>query len=312
VSAAPIRISMTTRLWRPISTGGSGDLRICGVAMLPRLRLMTPGDITAGMRLKDAAGWNQTSQDWARFLQFNPDGCFVVECEGRVAGTVATITYDDRLAWVGMVLVDPEFRGKGIGTALLERALGYLDSRRIPCIKLDATPQGKPLYQRLGFEVEYEIERRVLRRTVDARPPVRAGVHDLDAVFAADREVFGADRSALLRSVASDFPELAIITHRGSELEGYALGRKGSLADHLGPWVAHSAGAAEELLESFLRRSRREMIFADVLIDNPWAPRLTNGKGFTVSRPLSRMYRGENSGPGRRDLTCSVLGPEFG
>src|SRR5271167_324624 len=132
--------------------------------MTPEIRTMTPADIPAGMRLKDAAGWNQTKEDWARFLEANPEGCFVTEWNGEVTGTVTTITYENRFAWIGMVLVHPELRGRGIGTALLARAIDYLDAQGIPCAKLDATPQGKLLYERLGFQVEYHLERHILTR----------------------------------------------------------------------------------------------------------------------------------------------------
>ena len=53
--------------------------------------------------------------------------------------------------------------------ALLERAVRHLDERRVPSVKLDATPQGRPLYERMGFETEYEIERWLLER--EAEPP---------------------------------------------------------------------------------------------------------------------------------------------
>jgi hypothetical protein len=43
--------------------------------MSMRLRLMTVNDVPEAMQLKDAAGWNQTSADWARFLSANPEGC---------------------------------------------------------------------------------------------------------------------------------------------------------------------------------------------------------------------------------------------
>lgn len=127
------------------------------------MRRMTRADIPGGMRLKDLAGWNQTSADWARFLEAGEEGCFAVELDGAVRGTAATIDYQGRFAWVGMVLVDPEYRGRGIGTKLLERCVEYLDAIRIPCIKLDATPLGKPIYEKLGFVTEYEIERWILR-----------------------------------------------------------------------------------------------------------------------------------------------------
>src|SRR5207244_5594839 len=118
----------------------------------------------AGMRLKDLAGWNQTEADWERFLDACPDGCFVAETAGRVVGTSTTIVYEGRFAWIGMVLVDPEFRRRGIGAALLDRALEHLDSARVPAAKLDATPEGRPAYEPRGFVAELEIERWWLAR----------------------------------------------------------------------------------------------------------------------------------------------------
>ncbi len=133
--------------------------------MSSRLRQMTARDLPAGMRLKEIAGWNQTRGDWERFLLASPQGCFVAEADGEVVGTAATISYEGRFAWIGMVLVDPARRGQGIGTKLLEKAIEYLDGCGIPSMKLDATPQGKPLYEKLGFVTEYEIERWQLQRT---------------------------------------------------------------------------------------------------------------------------------------------------
>jgi GNAT superfamily N-acetyltransferase len=287
-----------------------------------QVRVMTPADVSAGMRLKEIAGWNQTEEDWQRFLDANPDGCFVAEWNGHVAGTVATIIYGTALAWIGMVLVDPQFRGKGIGTALLTKAVDDLDARRIPCVKLDATPEGRPIYERQGFQMEYAIDRCVLKRPDKPGTPVAtpegmqmtnsAWTKAIDSILTIDREVFGADRSALLESVARAAPEFVITRHRGSHLEGYGLGRRGSRADHLGPWVASSAPAAREILECFLARSQRDVVFADVAKENPWVPELLVEHGFQPSRSLIRMYRGHNRYPGEPERVCAILGPEFG
>lgn len=279
--------------------------------MTPRIRVMTPRDVSAGMRLKDAARWNQTEEDWQRFLQANPEGCFVAEWNGQVAGTTTTIVYEDRFAWIGMVLVDPELRGRGIGTTLLVHAIRYLDRRKIPCLKLDATPQGRPIYERLGFRAEYEIERRILERETGMTLSV-GRPEDVSSVLGIDRDVFGADRGRLLSSVASAAPEFVITARQGYTLSGFGLGRKGSQADHLGPWVAWSEAAAREILERFLHRSGRECVFVDIVKNNPWAPALLAEKGFEFSRALTRMFRGENEHPGRPDLLCAILGPEFG
>ncbi len=58
-----------------------------------------------------------------------------------------------------MVLVDPEYRRRGIATRLLGAAIDYLKNAGVPSIKLDATPAGQPLYEILGFAGEVMIER---------------------------------------------------------------------------------------------------------------------------------------------------------
>jgi ribosomal protein S18 acetylase RimI-like enzyme len=279
--------------------------------MIPEIRAMTLADISAGMRLKNAAGWNQTKEDWERLLRASPEGCFVAEWNGKVAGTVTTIIYEDRFAWIGMVLVQPELRGRGIGTSLLVRAIDYLDASRIPCAKLDATPQGKLLYERLGFQTEFHLERHILRRD-PGRGAALERAEDIEAVLAMDRDIFGADRSALLVSIANAAPEFVAVARQDGVLGAYALGRRGSHADHLGPWIARTEPAAREILENFLLHSQRDVVLVDVVKDNPWASGLLIEKGFGFTRPLTRMYRGENAHPGRPDLVCAILGPEFG
>ena len=283
------------------------------------LRTMTRTDIPAALRLKEIAGWNQTSADWERFLAASPEGCFVVECDGQVRGTATTISYEGRFAWVGMVLVDPEYRSQGFGTKLLERAIGYLDDRRIPAIKLDATPQGKPLYEKLGFVSEYEIERWMLRRAPAELPKASgSSLHEslspslLESIFKTDREVFGTDRSFLLRSLHESASDFTAVVRNGGALDGYAFARRGSLADHLGPWIAKDAMAARQLLETFLARSSRETLVVDCLKSNTATGALLKSGGFTFSRLLTRMYRGSNDYPGKPELVCSIMGPEFG
>jgi GNAT superfamily N-acetyltransferase len=280
-----------------------------------RLRNMTEQDIPAGLRLNTLAGWNQTARDWRRFLDNSPSGCFAMEHDGAVIGTAATIAYQDRLAWIGMVLVDPGYRKQGIGTRLLERAIDFLDRLPIGAAKLDATPLGKPLYEKLGFVPEYEIERWILRRA--DRPAAAAAVGapltpvGKERIYGLDRELFGADRGFLLRSLAEEAPEFAMAAFEGPTLS-YAFGRHGLFADHLGPWVAGSRPGAKTLLEDFLARSLRDTLIVDAVRSHSAAVELLDAFGFRPSRPLTRMVRGRNGGPGRPDSLCAILGPEFG
>jgi len=276
-----------------------------------RLRTMTFEDIPDAMRLKDAAGWNQTTADWTRFTSASPEGCFVMECHDNIIGTSATISYEGRFSWIGMLIVDEQYRGQGIGTALLQHAIHFLDMQKIPTIKLDATPQGKPLYEKYGFMSEYDIERWMLTRTAKERAADNVPV-SIEDVLRIDREIFGANRSGLIHSLVQEAPHLALVEQQEGKITGYSFGRLGSRADHMGPWVARNKDVAEKLLNLFLFRSSRELIFVDCLRPNLWSLPLVKARGFEFSRPLTRMYRGMNRYMGQVDSVCASLGPEFG
>jgi len=280
--------------------------------------MMMEQDVPGGLRLNTLSGWNQTAADWRRFLENSPRACFVMEHDGKVVGTAATLRYESRFAWIGMVLVDPEYRKQGIGTDLLKKAIDHLDSSGIATMKLDATPQGKPIYTRLGFVEEYEIERWILKREPGATSTAPASTHaalsemEREQIFSADKEFFGADRSFLLRALCDEAPESATAVWEDGLPQSYAFGRRGLFADHLGPWMARNREAAEKILRGFLAQSSRETLIVDCMKSNCVSVELLGASGFVPSRPLTRMVRGPNAYPGKPDVLCAILGPEFG
>src|SRR6266508_4054897 len=108
------------------------------------VRRMTESDLPAADRLRAFAGWNQTPADWRLLLALEPGGCFVALRAGEMIGTVTTMTYGRALAWIGMMLVHPDHRRRGIGSSLMRQALEYLYALGVPCVRLDATPAGRP------------------------------------------------------------------------------------------------------------------------------------------------------------------------
>src|SRR5205085_3494975 len=145
---------------------------------------------------------NQTLADWRRLLVLAPGGCFIAEWRGLAVGTATTISYGEQSAWIGMLLVHPDFRGRGIGRALLQRCLDYLHSHGVGCIQLDATAQGQPIYERAGFQKEWSLTRWEISRfatPVTASPAQIRAYQPSDAtrIDALDREAFGAPRPEL-------------------------------------------------------------------------------------------------------------------
>ena len=244
------------------------------------MRLLTPADIPGGMRLKAAASWNQTEADWRNILAIAPESCFGIECDGTLRSTTTAICYGRELAWIGMVLTDPEYRGRGFARALLEHALDYLRRERVHWIKLDATAMGRPVYERLGFRDEALIERWERKPGAVPASGGATGPFVLDAAL--DREAFGADRAPLLRALAR--MEAASVAGAG-----FAMGRAGSTASYFGPCVARSKEAARELLGWFLLRHSEESVYWDILAANGDAIELARAYGFERARELMRM-----------------------
>lgn len=278
------------------------------------LRRMTPADLDFGMRLKDAAGWNQTPADWRRLLALNPEGCFVALADGVRAGTVTGLPYGT-MGWVGMMLVDPDQRRLGIGRALLKRILRSLgEERGCSSVRLDATPLGKTLYDTEGFKDEYRLERRLRSPAPAEAPPLPAVAdRDLPAILELDHEAFGYDRSALLRALLGELPSFAAAAWgKDGRLDGYLLARPGTRADFLGPWVARDAGTAEALLRAAVAALATRPLFVDAVLPNPAAADIAARLGFVPQREFIRMGRGGL--PYREDvrLTFGSAGPELG
>ena len=278
------------------------------------IRDMRPQDIPAGLRLCRASRWNQLEDDWSLFLKLSPAGCRVAEKQGHVVGTVATLRYQDRFSWVSMVLVDPAERRAGIGTRLLHEGLILLADQH--CVRLDATGVGRQLYMQHGFMDEYPIARftTTVNPTEIARPAGnvrRMSEQDLPAILNRDREIFGADREPILRSLLARSPECAWVAV-ASDIQGYCFGRPGFIYQQLGPIVARDESLARTLVSECLAQKRGERVGIDAPQHCPAWVHWLKSIGFTEERSFIRMYRGENRYPGQPEYVFGVVGPEFG
>ena len=270
-------------------------------------------DLADALALSTGEGWNQTPADWWRLLRLGPGGCFAARVDGRLVGTVTTTIHDPTLAWIGMMIVHPSARRRGLGAALMTRALEHLDAAGVSCVKLDATPAGLPLYRRLGFEEEVLFERWLgVARPADAtsRPLEQSAA--LDSILPLDRSAFGADRSRLLAMLDAEALAVHVVRDAESRNEGYALAREGRIATYLGPIVGTDRALAERLLGALLTRFGGRQVIVDVntagLLDRS---RLVDG-GLSLARPLMRMRRGGAAASATPATLCASAGPEYG
>lgn len=283
------------------------------------IREMTEADLPGADELRRVVGWNQTSQDWARMLRLSPSGCFVALDGDTIVGTVTTTPYGSTLAWIGMMLVHPEHRRRGIGRQLMLRALESLRQRNVQCVKLDATPAGLPLYEQLGFVREWELTRHqltpgtlIVAGSSTPAPDVRVlAESDWEGIVKVDAAAFGTAREELLRSLAADSVRAVVWPAQGLA-QGWGFLRPGANADYLGPIVCLSEEGSASLVAALLTGSRERPVFWDVPDLNEAAQAVARAAGFEPVRPLTRMRRGPEKLPSNPRAQFAIADPAVG
>jgi GNAT superfamily N-acetyltransferase len=259
------------------------------------IRPLKPQDIAIAAELSAEAGWNQTADDWRMLLRLNPANCFGIEADGRLVSSATLACYGKQLGWIGMVLTNGAYRRRGFARALLLHAIDRADQLGIESLKLDATAQGQPLYESLGFRVEQPVERWWRPHQAGngaSLQPAEFLNHDV--------ETYGADRSDLLRALAE---RSSVYTHA----DGFSFSRPGRVANYIGPCISRSADFARRAIHN----CAGEASYWDVLPQNQLARGLATELGFTPQRKLVRMVRGRDL-RGREDWIYAIAGFELG
>jgi GNAT superfamily N-acetyltransferase len=271
---------------------------------LGEIRLMQEKDVGQAMQLSGEAGWNQTADDWRTLLALAPEGCFGIDCDGRLAATASLICYGARLAWLGMVLTRMEYRGRGLASSLVRECLRQADQRGIETVKLDATQKGQRIYERFGFRPEQPAERWEAERTLT---DCSMRLPEMDWQLPAQRFdgcAFGANRLALLQRIARQSTVIATE-------DAFVFTRPGSLRRYLGPCVAKDGRVARAVIEAALLRESGVSLFWDLLPANDECREIAISLGFSMTRQLVRMRRGPVVQQADR-FTFALAGFEFG
>jgi predicted N-acetyltransferase YhbS len=228
-----------------------------------------PDHIEGAIALSRQAGWPHRLEDWQMALAVS-GGVVAVEEGRRVVGTVLVTSYGDDCATINMVIVDEAMRGRGLGRKLMDAALGIAGNRQL---RLIATSDGLPLYEKLGFRETGSVLQHQGHVTAIAAPddvePVQAA--DFDAIAALDRAAFGADRKGLLEYMAK-VGRFAVI-RRAGRIQGFAALRAFGRGEVIGPVVAANADDARTLISFFIASRPGAFLRVDTTADtgiSPW------------------------------------------
>jgi GNAT superfamily N-acetyltransferase len=254
----------------------------------PTLRSARPDDLAWLGPLYEQSGFGARLAGVVGFARARLDGEVVVaEAGGELVGVAAGAVFTGT-GWVGGVAVVPGHRRAGLGGALTEAIVEFLEGRGVTTVLLHATALGRPVYERLGFVPEAAY----LTLTGPTRPPspgdpsLRAGRQsDLETVLALDLAATGEDRRRLLTAL---WPTGGLVAAGDGRLLGYHLAS---------PWrsggavIATDPEAGRVLLDA-VRVAPGDEVGISVPAANTPAVQSLESAGFSERYRTVRMHRG--------------------
>ncbi len=259
------------------------------------LGFITEQDLPFAMSLSAQAGWNQTEVDWRRMLSIAADGCLMARWEGRPAGTTVCCDFG-QVAWLALVLVEQSLRGLGIGRSLVQTGLKHALEIGCQSVRLDATPLGIPVYERLGFQPQFELTRwsGVIGASSGSpqkyhicKEPAEPILKDLQAL---DRQATRTDRTKFLRELFT-YCDPWIARNDDGKPVCYLVNRPGRLAVQLGPGCGELL-AISELLHVAAACLQGQLVFIDIPNARKDLQEIARAFGLTPVRSLLRMGYG--------------------
>jgi len=256
------------------------------------LRPMTADDVPGTHALSEDLRWPHRPADWEQVFA-HAEGV-VVECDGRIVATAQRWRWGGRYATIGLVIVAPDCQGHGLGGKLMHSLLDGLDGYSV---LLQATAQGRGLYERLGFVHTGELRQHqgVAQPTplIAMQPGWRvrpAGANEAAALKKLDTAARGMPRDALIEDLLAIADSCVVLDHE-SEPRGFAMLRRFGRGHTIGPVVAPDAEGAKVLIAHLAgqnagRFTRIDVDFASGL--SPWL----EGIGLPEVDAPTTMLRG--------------------
>lgn len=245
-------------------------------------------------------GWNPGVYDAEAFWVADPEGFVVAELNDEVIGGGAIVKYDDKLGFMGLFIIRPEFRGQGFGRELWYQRRDLLRSRLNPGATIGM--MGVEVMQDFYHKGDFNYYSSAIRfgGRVNVPEPKDALIVELNKVdfrkiVEFDRKHFGAARPTFLRKwIAPEAGKGLALLNDDGEIEGIGIIRltmNGGFK--IGPLFANTKLAADTVFRSLACHAQGEKIYIDPPSNNLAALGLCANYGMEKQFVCGLMYYGQ-------------------
>ncbi|WP_424966553.1 GNAT family N-acetyltransferase [Dinoroseobacter sp. S375] len=262
---------------------------------MTEFRTATEEDLAEILSWAAEEGWNPGLEDAAAFYQADPEGFFIARHEGHPVAAISVVNHSPDYAFLGLYIVRPIHRGKGIGLALWTHALAHAGDRTVG---LDGVEDQQANYAASGFVHAGGTSRYSGTLPAQASAAIRpASSGDLPSLIAREGAASGVAKPAYLRAwFLPAETRQTFVFEKGGQIAGLCTVRRCGEGAKIGPLQADSPEIAEALLTH-----ASDWAGCALIIDVPQsAAALTaicEGHGMTPSFRTARMYRGAFASP---------------
>ncbi|WP_330282861.1 GNAT family N-acetyltransferase [Streptomyces sp. NBC_00588] len=229
--------------------------------LLP-IRRLTLRDLTACADLSEDRGWPREEHKWGLLLTAG-QGYGIDDPDGGLVSACVVTEYGPQehpsLAAIGMVLVAERHARQGVGRRLMQHVIVAMGTTPLT---LHATPNGRPLYEQIGFKVTGRAEMLRGRFTPDGQESEvvtrAATAEDLPSILQLDEEVFGADRTHVITRLPA-FADRLRVAEEDGRLIGYAAAWPNMDNHVVGPLIARDTETAKALVASLAAHTDRPL-----------------------------------------------------
>jgi ribosomal protein S18 acetylase RimI-like enzyme len=173
---------------------------------------------------------------------------------GKIVSSAAIIPYDTDLASIGMVIVNEEYRGLGLGKKATQKCIDSVS--QITSIMLISTEDGKPLYENLGFKTVDYVHKYLSDNYIPTKLFINREItlekyseNDINEIIELDSAAFGDKRRKLLLNRINQSKHCLVVRNQKGKIIGFGLSILGPVNLLIGPIVAPDSKTAALIID---------------------------------------------------------------
>jgi ribosomal protein S18 acetylase RimI-like enzyme len=220
-------------------------------------------DVLGLIELSTSVGWDYDEHE-IRTVMSSGKIYGHKNADGKIVSSAAIIPYETDLASIGMVIVNEEYRGLGLGKKATQKCIDSVSSNT--SIMLISTEDGKPLYENLGFITvdsihKYLSDNYIPTKLFDNQEITleKYSENDINEIIKLDSAAFGDKRRKLLLNRINQSKQCLVVRNLNGKIIGFGLSILGPVNLLIGPIVAPDSQTAALIIDGLVLKHQGKL-----------------------------------------------------